>query len=63
MYTTELKEFIDSILKNRKPLTGLREAIEVQIMVHAAKQSNLKQAVVDPINEAGELGNKLLSKF
>ncbi len=63
MYTTELKEFIDSILKNRKPLTGLREAIQVQIMVHAAKQSNLKQAVVDPVKEAGILGSKLLEKY
>ncbi len=63
MYREELMDYINSIKKGTRPKTGLREAILIQLIVEAAKQSAKENQPVSIMEAGGELAKELLRKY
>ncbi len=63
MYEAEDRDFIESIIKGRKPRVTLRDGVVIQMIVHALKQSNKLGEPVDPVKTCGQLCEKLLDKL
>ncbi len=63
MYREELMDYITSIKKGIRPKTGLKEAILIQLIVEAAKQSAKENRPVSIMEAGGELAKELLRKI